>query len=252
MATIAQLAEQLGASDQVQTYQAWRALLNLVAEAGRPGNEVGRGEAATSLAHELHATVEHRNDKGEVSHSIKHSAKVRGQICQLLADVASDAEVPALDRALADLDVREMARWALARVNSVASTAALAAAAEKAVGPEFKIGVVSSLAGRAGSEVPSAIGGCAIDQHLEVRVAAGEALATLGDASLDAGLVTLLEHSDGDARARARLFRARIRLAESLAKGGQKDAARKIYEAVAASGPEPQVHAAKLGLQNLG
>jgi HEAT repeat protein len=161
--------------------------------------------------------------------AFKYSSAVRGQVARALCEVGGDMEVPALKTALADFDAREMARWALNRMTCQAATDALIEAASKAVGTEFRVGAVNALATRSASAVLEALKQCAADADPEVRLAAAEALANHADASLDSIIAPVA--AAGGPRAESRIARARIRLAAQLAKAGQKDAARGIYQA---------------------
>lgn len=254
MQTVEQLCEQLTSLDQVKVYQAKRALVQLAAAAGAPANESRRAELAAALAGQLVAGGDTKDAQGNPA--FKHSAEVRGEIARVLSLVAGEAEVPALVAALAEFSGREMARWALARITSQAATDALVEAAIAAVGTEFRLGAIGALGRRAGSNVVEALKKCAADSEgeasdVEIRLAAADALANHADPSLDAVIVEIAR--DADPRTQSRAAKARIRLAETLVRAGQKEAGRHIYQAIAhGHADEPQQQAARLALAELG
>lgn len=250
MDSVSQLIEKLTSSDQVQVYQADLALREMIARAKGPDLQ----KIASELASELNATREETYDKDKVRQVIKYDARTRSKIARHLALAGGDDDVPALVQAMQDLDVREMARWALDRMTCPAATAALIQAAQEAIGPDFRIGVINALGRRGGSEVVSALKACAADPHLEIRIAAAEALANHPDSSSDSAIV---EAARGNGileeQARLRLAKARIRLAETLVRSGNKPAGKKIFEAILTGQPEePQKDAALRALHQIG
>ncbi|MFO0947407.1 MAG: HEAT repeat domain-containing protein [Planctomycetota bacterium] len=249
MDSVLQNIEKLSSSDQVQVYQADLALREAIARAKGPELQ----KIASTLASELNATREEKDDKGKVRQVIKYDAKTRSKIARHLAMAGGDEEVPALVQAIQDLDVREMARWTLDRMTCPAATAALVQAAQEAVGPDFRIGAINALGRRSGSEVVSALKACAADPSLEIRIVAAEALANHPDSSSDTAIV---EAAQGNGileeRARVRLSKARIRLAETLVRNGNPQAGKKIYQAILTGQPEePQKEAALRALQKI-
>jgi hypothetical protein len=244
---VAKLVEQLGAADQVKAYQANSALDTLVWQSGTSE----RSALAEALAAELAATKEtgkNRDDKPILAP--KHPAEVRRQICQHLAAVAGDAQVAVLRQALDDLDVREMARWALDRMTCSAATQALITAAVEAVGVEFRIGVIGALARRSGPAVVAALKQCAQESDPRIALSACEALCSHADPAIDPVLTAAGRRLD---RSRTRVQRARIRLAETLAKANRPDAAERVYHDVLRDKPEkPQAQAAERGLGQRG
>lgn len=217
----------------------------MAAAAGATGKAAERAELAAALAKALTA----KNEKGDAP---KYSVKARDELARTLSEVADDMEVAALKVALVDFNAREMARFALDRMTCQAATDALADAALNAVGVEFRIGAINSLALRSGSQVVDVLKACAGDNDPEIRLAAAEALANHSDASADPLIVELAKH--GGLRAQSRVSKARVRLAAKLAAGGQKDAARRIYQSIAQSDSAamPQKTAATIGLAQLG
>jgi HEAT repeat protein len=254
---IAKLLADLGSDDSVKAYRADRALVELVHRAGGPKGQADRAAHAKALAAELVATRDAGKDRrGKPIREPKHSAKVRREICRHLSMVAGPAEVAALKQAAGDLDVRDMARWALERIDAAEATAALIELAATGVGDEFRIGAINAL-GRRGcgdAKVIETLRKCAGDEDFAVRMAACDALANHPAADSDATLLAAGKQGEGQAarHARRQIAKARIRLAETLARAGQKAAGKKIYQAVLADKiDEPQKKAAQIGLQHL-
>jgi hypothetical protein len=225
MPSIEQLADQLNSGDQQAVYKAKLGLLQTVSAVGAPAKRADR----QALAAELAKAESAKTDKG----APKYSARARGELARAMSLVAGEAEVPALKAALADFSAREMARFALERITCQAATDALVDAALNAVGVEFRIGAVNALARRSTAGVVEALKKCAADTDAEIRLAAAEALAHHADAAADAAIVEA--GNKGGERGVLRTSKARLRLAETLAKAGQKDAAQQIYRSIAAS-----------------
>jgi HEAT repeat protein len=249
MKAITELVEQLGSNDQAMAYRARQELAKITSEASKESPGQGGGEVAVALAAELTATTKTKRGDGREEEKPKCSTAVRNQIAQFLSVVASDAQVPALAGALAGLDTREMARWALDRIPTQIATNSLVSALEQ-VGPEFRAGVISSLGKRKGPEAQAALLRAASDADIEVRMAAIEALANFAEPSNDEPIATAAKSSSG--RMRARANRARVRLAEALKNAGKKEAAIAIYKAIVANdADEPQKKAARMALEQL-
>jgi hypothetical protein len=257
MANLAELAKKLDSSDQVQNYQARLALSRLEAEAGTADKTAERKALAAELAKiigETKSVSDPKKPKDPPKQTPVASVRVRNTLIRSLASVATAAEVDTLAKALDDFEVREMARWALDRVTAQNAADALATAATKAVGVEFRIGVLNTLGRKpTASNVVAALKECAQDTDPHVQLAAIEALANHPDAAHDTVITAAAAQRIADRRAGKRVARARLRLAEGLVRAGQKDAARKIYADVAASSSdEAQKKAAAAGLKNLG
>ena len=160
---VTQWIEQLADPDQAVAFYAYQSLQEealrtrqpaalavvlgkeLVAEA-RPG-EGGSGGPA-SFRNNAFLTA-----AAEKTATPLHPARVRARLARLLGYLPDRAAVPYLTKALADLETREMARQALDSNPTNEATAALARALD-AVGPEFLVGVVNSLAKRTGETAP--------------------------------------------------------------------------------------------------
>lgn len=249
MDIIIQTIEKLGNPDQAQAYQARRALEELISLAGGPGQD----KLARALASELNAKREIK-EGNKTREEIKYNAATRSTIARYLALVAGPEEVPALAEAMNDLDVRESARWALDRIQCAEATSALINAAVEGIGPEFRVGAINALGRRQGPEIAEALRKCAQDPYVEIRLTAAEALANHADPAND---MAISEAASGEGvfaeRAKARLAKARIRLAETLVRSGDKAAGKKIYEAVLSSHPDTaQKEAAELALTQIG
>lgn len=250
MISISEVAAQLGSDDQVKAYQACQKLSEVVSAVTKPGNSAEQTAVANALVDELTAKIKTEAQAGKpATERPKHPASVRNQLAQFLAQVADDAQVPALVAASNELETREMVRWALDRIPTPAATAALVAALEQ-VGPEFRVGVINSLAKRKGADVAAALHRAAGDADNEVRLAAVEALASFPEPSNDDAIAAATKN--GLPRDRARAQKARVRLAETLRLAGNKNAAIAIYKTIIANdADEPQKKAARLALEQL-
>lgn len=249
---VTKLVEQLGSPDQKSAYQARLALW----EKASRGSVGERADVAKALAAELGAQREIKESEDRVRKEPKYSATVRSQIARLLGLCGAEAEVAALQAAMKDFEVREDARAALARIPGEAATKALAEAATAAVGPEFRIGAAGSLAKRPDAAASDALRKCLDDPSLVVRLAAVGAIAQRPESSLDAALVEAGKKPADlpwDARSRREVTKARIAQAGALLASGDKSAAKRVFEAVLASNPEPaQAKACKRGLEAIG
>jgi hypothetical protein len=257
MQAVDNICQQLNSAEQVKVFQGQKALAQLVASAGTPSNAAARAELATALAAELVSAHESKDAKGNKQTAPKRSAAVRNHLARGLADVGGDMEVPALKKCLADFEVREMARWALDRINCQAATDALADAAVNSFGTEFRVGAVNALGRKSGSGVIAALKQCLADSDLEVCLAAVESLANHADASIDEAITSAVKPGAGKGagnRVMKRVAKARIRLAENLDRSGQRDAAKKIYQSLASAEgvDEAQKKAAGVALAHRG
>lgn len=245
---------QLGDEDQVVAYRAYKNLEEKVIRAGAPGFESRRAELAASLAAGLVAKGEppkNKEGKPKGPPPPLYSAGARSQLCRLLSYVAGASEVPALVEALGDMDVREMARFALERDTSEAATDALIAALEQ-VGPIFRAGVVNTLGTRQGPRVLDALQKTATeDANLEIRLVAVEALANIPEPS-SAAIVMAAAKCPGPSHKR-RAYKTAVRLARTLAGAGHKSEAQEIYRAIQTGDADAaQKKAAGIGLKALG
>ncbi|HEX3870646.1 MAG TPA: HEAT repeat domain-containing protein [Pirellulales bacterium] len=253
------LARQLDHGDQVRAYQAQMALMKLEAELGAASAQRERQRACGQIVEILAAkddVIDPKKPKEKPKKQARYSAQARRQFIRVLAVIGGDSEVSALEEALDDFEVREMARWALDRMPAERAADVLADAATKTVGDEFRIGVVNSLGRKATSpEVVSALRKCLSDSEPEIRLAAVEALANHADASLDPAIAAVAKGATAASsrRTKLRVSKARMRLAERLSKQGDKDAAQKIYDSLAKDDAEGvQKRAAGLARDNRG
>ncbi|HOA71877.1 MAG TPA: HEAT repeat domain-containing protein [Phycisphaerae bacterium] len=243
-----EMLKSLGNADPVVAYKAYYSLEMAALAFTAPGRTAVREEMATFLAGELNATDPGGKDaQGKNKPPVpRYTIAVRRQIIQLLGYVGGAAEVPALAAALKNLELREAARCALEVNPSAEATDALLAALDD-VGPEFRVGVVNALGTRGGEKVVKALQGLVNDEDREVRIAAAYALARIGDAGSDATLVALSKQECRLTRQAA--HRARVRLADTLARRGDTVTARKIYQDIRHSeAGEPQKKAAEIAL----
>ncbi len=249
MPSIKELVVQFG-GEQEAAYKAYRQVQLMVAQANAPGNDAARTQVAAELAEELWTLSEARkDDKGkDVPRMPAYPLATRIRILRLLQGVAGDKEVPAIAKALADLDLREEARCVLDRIPSHEADKALINALETAVGCEFRVGIVNSLAARPNAFVMAAVQKATSDSDREVAMTAVEALANFPEPANDEFIAKAAQCPCPVARRRA--SKARVRFAENLAKAGAKFAARKVYQAIAAGdAAAPQKKAAELALK---
>ena len=249
--------DQMDDKDQVVAGFAYQSLLEQVMTAGAPGRveEQGKlaaalGEALTALAAPAARPAPSGNPflaaVASQTTAYRHTLRVRVNLARLLGYIPHEAAVPYLAKALDDLDARDMARCSLERHPSDEALGALIGGLN-AVGTTFRVGVAYSLAKRQGARASAALRKAAEDPQPEVRMAVLEALADIPDPAHDAVIEKAARAEAGPDRVRAHI--ARARLAETLRAAGNRDAALRIYRAIAASdAPEPQKKAARLAL----
>lgn len=230
---------QVNSGNEQEVYKGKLALRRAVAAAGAPGREAERAEVAAKLAAAL-------------ADGKTYSARARCTIAEQLADVGGDAEVPALEAALGDLEVRGAARWALDRIPTAAATAALVKSANESIGARYRTGLMNSLGQRTGEGVVEALKRWAAEDPLmEVRLAAAEALANHPDPTSYAVIMKVME-GPLTAQEKGRLWKASLRLAGTVAASGNKQAAGRMFRAIAGgSGPAPQKKAAQAAAEAL-
>ena len=266
MISVPEKLAELAGDDQAKAFNARYQLLEAAYQSTRPGNQAEQSALADALAAELTAKVpvetkaDEKKKKDAPEERFKHSTKVRREAIEILGVVAGPKQVPAIVSALDELELRETARCALDRVGGKEACAALIAALDR-VGSEFRVGVAGSLAKRRGDDVLRALKGLATDTDLEVRLAAVEALAELGDPDCESAMVqayrapttpTAAHDRPLSPRGELRITKARIRLAERLRLAGHKTAARYIYHSILGEGaPLPQIKAAQIGIEQM-
>ena len=240
---------QLGNENPAEAFAAFKELMDLATRATAPGSEAKCAEVAAALAVELNAqTPATKNEKGkEIPPQPKYTPRARAKICQLLTVVSGAKEVPALVKAMGDLQVREPARCALDRNESEEATDALIKALDE-VGAEFRIGVVNSLGKRGNSKVAEVLRkAAASDKDPQVCITAVEALSNIPE-SANAGVVLKATKCKCNVTS-VRAWKAAVRLAENLCKAGQKAESADLYRKIAAEAPDAQKAAAGIGLE---
>jgi hypothetical protein len=255
---IKRIARHLESDNQIKAYQARQALAKLEADLGAATMDKERAKACEQIVEILTAqidVIDPKKPKDKPKKEPKYAAESRNLLIRALATLGRDTEVSALETALDDFETREMARWSLDRMTCERASEVLAEAATKKVGDEFRIGVINSLGRKPTDDtIIAALKKCHVDNELEVRLAAVEALANHGDASFDALIAAVGKPPKNAAinpRTKLRISKARMRLAEQLAKAGDKESARKIYQQLAADGAEgAQKKAADLALKS--
>lgn len=151
------LIEHLNDREAEDAHKAWVQLERAVLHATAPGQEELRTELIRALTQELVDMRPGRvEDEGKrlIPPSPKHPAATRNRILTLLSYLPTPETLQACEKALAFMDTREMARFALERNSSLGATVALINALDD-VGPEFRAGVVNALARR--KNVPQAL-----------------------------------------------------------------------------------------------
>ncbi len=241
---IKKLVKDLESNDSAVLFKAENELERLAEHAGGPDKTKAQADIAAALAAVLDAVTTVKDGDKTRSHPT-YPPYARSHLCRCLSYVGGEAEVPALQKAMEDLNVREMARFALERNPSAAATKALIAALE-AMGTDFRIGVINALAQRKAPDAQKALVTLTQTCGGEVQVVAAEALACFPDPTLDAVISTAAK---ADApRAKVRTEKARIRLAGTLSKAGKKSGAGGIYKRLNADCVTPaQRKAAEIG-----
>ncbi len=231
MATVTELATDLCSGDQIKTYQAQQALARLSGEIGAAGKEAEKAEAAKAVAAVLAGIKPAKDKRGEPTLESMASVDSAMEICRALSLLAGEAEVAVLAACLKDIDLREPARWCLARMNCQGAADALVEAFKTATGTEYRVGLVNALGRKQGSNVLETLKIAAGDKEPEVALAAVEALANTPDAALDA-VISSVESGSSSRRA-ARVARARVRLGSTLMRAGDDAGAKQVFTAVA-------------------
>lgn len=227
---ISALAQDLTSGDQVKAYKAERQLNQQTAAVGASDKESERKELAAAIAKAIADLAPKYDGRDNPTAQSQETVEGRNTLIRYIALVAGDPEIPILKETLKNHDSRDMVRWALERINSEQATKVLAEAAVNEVGDRFRIGVLHSLAHRAGAEVTKALKKCVTDPSPQVRLAAAEALAAHADPEADAAIVRA--GKGAGRRGQLRIARARLRLAENLSLAGHKAAAVKICDEV--------------------
>jgi HEAT repeat protein len=237
-----QALDQLASGQEQEIYKAKLTLQGIIGEATKSGNEAERAKVAKALS-------------DAVINGGKYGVAARSEIARRLGEVGMDSEATTLRSLLPDLELRESARFALDRIPTAGSTAALVDAANDAIGSRFRVGLMNSLGQRRGKGVLEALVSGTKDPNLAVRLAAIEALAEQGEEAADAAITAAMGNAEAplDDRGASRATKARIRLAADLAAANKKAEAKRIYQSVLSSKPAvPQAKAAQAGLDAIG
>lgn len=250
---IPELVAKLGDADQAAAFKARFQIQNACLAAKDPAKKAEKAALAAALATELTAMVQPEAPKDKPNEKPaphpKHSIKIRNVILQLLSLVGTEAEVAAITGCMSDYELREYARMALEKIPCKASAEALIKRLEKATGPEFRIGVVNTLAKFGCPMSIEAIRKMAGDSDACVRAAVVDALAKAADPANDNVIESMVKAGQV---CPVHVSKARLRLAENLAGKGNKTAAKKIYAIVAADKKNAaQAKAAKMALASL-
>ena len=242
---IKKLMKELSSTDPKTAFKAERELTHIVEHAADPSKAKERDEVAAVLAAGLNAMTEYK-DGDKTRTRLTHSTGSRRHIARCLSFVGGEKEVGALAKAAEDFNLREMARFALDRNPSAAATMALIGALDH-VGTDFRVGVVNALAQCGCDKSANALRSVAVDSDVEVRLAAVEALANFANPAHDEIIASAA--GAGAPRAKTRVAKARIRLAETLRKAGDQAAATRIYKTIQRANVKPaQKKAAELAL----
>jgi HEAT repeat protein len=249
-ASVPELTARMGDADPGVAFNAYRQLEFMVMAASASETSAEADALAAALATELNARKPPQtDDKGkEKPGDLKYSKDARNHLLQLISYVAGEAQAAAVAGCIGDLDLRDMARYALERIPGPQASQALIAALDKEVGPTFRVGIINSLARRGCQLSHQAIKRATGDANKPVRIAAVEALAWFPDISGDAYMVKMSKDECKDCRRRANI--ARVRLAGTLNKAGKEAEARKLYKRIASSDAcEAQKEAAQMALK---
>ncbi|QDU63602.1 hypothetical protein Pan216_44830 [Planctomycetes bacterium Pan216] len=245
------LIDQLANSDPGKAYQAYHALTEKVTSAGDPGKEAERERLAKVLAGALNATKTVKERRGE-KQVPRYNEKVRGELARLVSLIGGQQNVEAISKAMNEIDAREAERFALDRMTDEKSTASLIEFAKNGLGPDFRIGCINALGFRQGKEVVGALTSLTNDKNAGVRQAAFNSLANQTDPSADQAFAQAIAKAQGRDLLALQMYR--VRLAGTLADAGNKEAAKKVCQAITADkrALKPQQKAAKIIASRLG
>jgi hypothetical protein len=236
------IVQALASNDETVKYKAKKTLLDACLRASAEE----KAKIASFLAGEL-AADKPDAQKGkkrpgrDISQNAKHPLQVRIELARALSLVASENNLTDLLSAAADLDVGDAVRMVLERSPGEKITEALISLARTGVGTEFRAGAVNALGFRNGSATLEALKELSVDADRTVALAACDALARHADATVDAALQAATakirgkqQGKIGPAGPAAQIVKARLRHAGTLAKSGNADGAKKIYQDVLA------------------
>jgi HEAT repeat protein len=228
-AEIAALLSGLASPEPAEVARATAALETLCFEAGRPGAESERKALSLAIADHLGPEVQ-VEARVLLLRSLETLGK--GEVTAVLGRLLSPEHAPV---------IREGARRALEADPHVKSKRELRKALAFAEG-DFLVAIIGSLAARRDFLATAALIAEAEEGDQQVRLAAMDALAEIGDISAMTVFEAALEKMQGADL--ARVERAYLRLAEALVLNGERGPARRIYGQ--AMGMRPTVRAAAL------
>jgi hypothetical protein len=248
--SVEKIAADMDRGDGKEKYRAQLSLARESARVGKPGAEGERKELAKAILDAALASKggERRdNRRRPLPPTPVHSAATRRELLRYASEVSGAEEVPGLIMCSSDLDIRDMARYALERTSGDEAVKALCDVATKTLGSDFRLGAIGALARRTGGGANEALAACSGDSDPRIRSAAAFAMAEHPEPGFDAAICKALEGTPGACNA------ARLRLATSVARSGAKSEAGKIYKAILAANPTAcQKKAAENGLKEVG
>jgi HEAT repeat protein len=157
------------------------------------------------------------------------SRDAKDSVCRRLMIIGTAESVPALAALLPEKDHSHMARFALERIPAPEAAAALRDALPK-VGPELKVGMISSLGARKDAASVEALGALLTGADAAVAAAAASALGDIRTAEAAKALSAAKPESAG---AKLAVTNASLECAEGLLASGKKAEALAIYKGVA-------------------
>lgn len=207
----------LGRLERITNAPPRESLMNMAIAAGRPGAEAERAALSKVLAERLGPDV---------------PVETRVWLMEQLQLIGRAEAVPGLAKALADSEarIRECARRALAANPSDEAAAALRAAAETAAEPAWQTALAQAMGYQQNPANAAVLAKLAGGENDDVRAAAVEALARVGDK--DAEPIIAAAMGKGSPAARRAAVEAYLLLAGRLAETGDKATALKIYRAL--------------------
>jgi hypothetical protein len=231
---IVPLGERMEAADRSKFQDLKRAIERIVHNVGRPGADADRKAVAAEMCKLL---VPDR------------SAKVKNEILDLLACIADDSNLAAMEPLLNDTAVREEACRAIQRVPGRAATEMLEKNLEKAPA-DFQARLLSAIGKREDKSAGPALVKFLSNANGEIKVEALQALAKSGALPPK----QMRKHLESIKDVSSEVVRANIRLrfADNLAAQGESARAKKMYESLAKSEVGEQIQiAAQAGLAKL-
>jgi HEAT repeat protein len=148
-------------------------------------------------------------------------------ICRQISIIGTEASVPMMARLLNDPSLAEIARYTLERIPGPSAGAALRSALPKA-SEKSRVGIINALAARRDIQAAPALKTLLNSADAAVSEAALAALAKIGGAPSLAILKEAAAKAEGARR--EPVLRAYLQCADAVAAGGDKAAARNVYQ----------------------